>query len=478
MGVVSDVDLTRLEQARWAVVINALEDAALLKALWPLIEHRMRQMGLTPPAVTFREGESAGAWYNRHTDGGKKTLKESWGQIPPVLLYRPGERTNQWLARAPHGVANTTVDPRRGVPFYLMLLGRPGALSEDDETFIPLVFQYELDIFWGVGRVCFTDEQGQHRLSDYTTYTERLIEHEQRRDAAERVRREIVYFATRHEADRSTFYSADELVLPLHRWSTNPSSTALSQGYSSSLYIGPSATRARFESILTGDDVGSAPALLFTAAHGLGMPLSDERLVMHQGALVMGDWNGSGPLRREHWFAGEDLVALSARRVGGMFAILSGTYSAGCPAEDEFIVQQGQRARIAPFALIAQLPQQLLVNGAVGILGYAERAWTYSFQGTAGIQSQPQPFEDMLGSLTRGYCVGHATDQLNAIQGLRSMSLIEELSQIDYGRDYDPAKLARLWMARNDSRNYTLLGDPAARIQHLTGLNGSPRALG
>ena len=40
----------------------------------------------------------------------------------------------------------------------------------------------------------------------------------------------------------------------------------------------------------------------------------------------------------------------------------------------------------------------------------------------------------------------------------------EEIDQIDYGRDYDPYQLARLWMARNDARNYALLGDPAARL--------------
>lgn len=471
LGAVSDIDLTKLEQGRWAIVINARDAAALIKALWPLVEHRMRQMGHRPPEVTWRDGESAGAWYNRHSDGGKKTLKESWGQIPPVLVYRPGEKVSAWLARAPHGVANTTVDPRRGVPFYLMLVGRPGPLGPDDETFIPLSFQYELDIFWGVGRVCFTDAEGQHRLADYTRYAEGLaaLEGRAQAEAAARMRKEVVYLATRHEEDRSTQLSADGLVRPLAAWSANPENTPLQRGFGHSLFTEAQASRSNLERILRGGDDGKAPALLFSATHGLGgLPLGDRRLVEHTGSLVLADWSGFGNVEREHWFAGEDLAAMRGDlRVEGGVAFLFACYGAGCPAQDEFIFERGQeRPQIAPFPLIAQLPQQLLLGGAIGVLGHVERAWTYSFQGTEGVEGQSQPFEDVLGQLMKGRCLGHATDQFNAIQGARALALTEEIDQIDYGRDYDPYELARLWMARNDARNYALLGDPAARLPY------------
>lgn len=467
LGTVADVSQSKLEEARWAVVISATEDAALIKAIWPLIEHRMQQMGHKAPAVTWRDGENAGAWLSRHSDGLKQTLKESWGKIPPVLLYRPGDRVSQWLAR--HGVSQGPVDPRRGVPFYLMIAGRPGPLAEGDDTAVPLSFQYELDIFWGVGRICFTDAQGQHRLADYTTYAERLVGVEKRsaKQAAERLRKEIVYLATKHEDDKSTKRSAEELVLPLDRWSANPANIPTKHGFAHRPFVEAQATRANFERLLNGGDDGKAPALLFTASHGLGLPLSDERLALHQGALVLQDWSGFGNVKREHWFAGEDLAGLSGgAKVEGTMAFLFACYGAGCPDLDEFIFDDDKtRPQIAPFPLIAQLPQQLLVNGALGVIGHVERAWTYSFSNDQAT-AQSQAFEDVLGRLMQGRRAGDATDQFNIIQGARAQALVEELENIKFGKNVEPLELAKLWMARNDARNYALLGDPAARLPY------------
>ncbi|NTU80815.1 MAG: C1 family peptidase [Chloroflexales bacterium] len=469
LGTVADIAQEKLEEARWAVVINALEDAALIKASWPLIAHRMRQMGLTPPPVDFRDGENAGAWLSRHSDGLKQTLKESWGKIPPVLLYRPGERVNQWLAR--HGVSNGPVDPRRGVPFYLLLLGRPGPLSDDDETSIPLGFQYELDIFWGVGRVCFTDALGQHRLGDYTTYAERLVGLEQRAaaEAQRRLRKEIAYFATRHEGDTSTQRSADELVGPLAAWASNPENIPLKKGFGHTLHSEGAATRATLERILRGGDDGKAPALLFTASHGLGgLPLGDERLIMHTGSLVLQDWAGSGPISREQCFTGADLAALGPT-VEGSLAFLFACYSLGCPAIDEFLIhERDELTTIAPFPLIAQLPQLLLLSGALGVIGHVDRAWTYALSNGKAI-AQSQPFEDVLGRLLQGRRLGDALDQFDVMRGARAVDLVEELENIKFGKTVEPFELAQLWMARNDARNYALLGDPAARLPYHEG---------
>jgi hypothetical protein len=462
LGVVADISAQKLEESRWALVINALEDAALIKAIWPLVERRMAEMGLTTPAVDWRAGESAASWLSRHSDGGKQNLREHWGKIPPVLIYRPGESVPKWLAR--HGVTTGPVDPRRGVPYYLLLLGRPGPLSEGDETAIPLNFQYLLDIFWGVGRLCFTDEQGQHRLADYTAYAERVASFERAQDAANRLRKEVVYFSTKHDMDTSTIRSTNELALPLIGWHTNPANIPTRGGFAHRAFIEADATKDNLAGVLGGSD-GKPPAVLFTAGHGLGLPLSDPRLPLHQGALVTQDWSGAGPVTREHWFAGEDLSADA--KVEGMFAFLFACYGAGCPDKDEFIFdEQQQRRQIAPFPLIAQLPQRLLAGGALGVLGHVERAWTYSFSGVEGAKGQSQPFEDVLGRLLQGRRAGDATDQFNVIQGDRAMTLTEELENIKFGKIVDPIELAKLWMARNDARNYALLGDPAARLPY------------
>lgn len=464
LGVVADIKAAELDQARWAVVINAFEDAALIEAVWPLIEHRMRQMKLTPPPVSFQPGEDAKTWHARHTEGGTQNLKDHWGKIPPVMIYRPDERHGQWLGR--HGVAAGPVDPRRGVPYYLLLLGRPGPLADGDNKQIPMNFQYLLDIFWGVGRLCFTDDQGNHRIDDYKAYTERLITFELAQDARERLRKEVVYFSTRHDADIATIRSANELALPLTRWHENPENTPAKLGYTMRSFIEREATKDTLGKVLNVSGGDKPPAILFTAGHGLGLPLSDPKLVMHQGALITQDWGG-GTVKPEHWFAGEDL---GSARVDGMFAFLFACYGLGCPDLDEFIFTSGtgveeERPRVANFPLIAQLPQRLLANGALGVLGHVDRAWTFSFSGTEPkVTAQSQPFEDVLGRLLKGKRAGDATDQFNTIQGDRAMTLTEELENIKFGKQVDDFELAKLWMARNDARNYALLGDPAARL--------------
>lgn len=465
LGVTSDISANDLDSARWAVVINALEDSALIKAVWPLIEHRMVQMKLTPPAVSFKDGENAGAWVNRHNDGGKLNLKDHWGKIPPVLVYRPGERVATWLGR--YGVASGPVDPRRGVPYYLLILGRPGPLNEDDEAYIPMNFQYLLDIFWGVGRICFTDNQGQHRLEDYTAYAGKVITFEQASDAKERMLKEVVYFSTSHDLDIATMRSTKELVTPLTQWHENAANTPAKLNFGQRAFIGEEASRVNLSAVLNGSGKGKAPAILFTASHGLGLPLSDDRLAMLQGSLITSEWSGAGPVTESHWFSGDHLG--SDAKVEGMFAFLFACYGAGCPDKDEFIfdpqlgVEEG-RPQVARFPLIAQLPQKLLVNGALGVLGHVDRAWTFSFSGIEDVRGQSQPFEDVLGRLLQGKRAGDATDQFNVIQGDRAMALTEELENIKFGKIVEDVEISRLWMARNDARNYALLGDPAARL--------------
>jgi hypothetical protein len=455
-GTVADVDPNDLAAARWAVVVHAEDSVEILKALWPLIAHRSEQMDVTLPAVTFGAGETCGAWLNRYTDGGSKSFERDWGSIPPVLLYRPNEGVNTWLAR--HGVMAGPVDPERGMPYYLLLAGRPGAPGGDPAV-IPLHFQYELDVFWSVGRLSFTDLGGQHRYDDYRTYAERMVEFEKRSDAADQLSREIAFFGTKHELDNSTILSAEELITPLVQWSSAANRLPVRRQFSQRSFVEETATRSNLEALLT---ASKPPALLFTASHGLGLPLRDERLVAHQGALVTQDWTGFGSISREHWFAGEDLSERT--NVAGMIGFLFACYGAGCPDVDEFVFDpQKGRAQIAPFNFVAQLPQQLLKRGMLAIIGHVERAWTYSFR-DGKAQAQSQSFEDVLGRLVQGKRVGDAMDQFNIIQGARSLALTQMLELITFGRQVPPREIARLWMARNDARNYALLGDPAVKL--------------
>lgn len=450
-GVVADVDQEDLAQARWALVVSATDDARIIEALWPLIEHRAQQQGIALPSIAFRPGETCAEWASRYAD-----IRQPWEQRAPVLVCRPNERVNAWLAR--HGTMAGPVKPSQGVPFYLLIAARPGPLAPNDQAFISFNFQYELDIFWGVGRVCFTDERGQHRYADYAAYAQRLVDYERRKANEIRLRREIVYFGTRHDLDKSTERSAVELVTPLAEW--HDRGLPQRQGYSKRLLLANDATRSNFEQALR--EGNQPPAILFSATHGLGLPANDRELIPYQGALVTQDWTGFGGIKREHWFAAEDLP--STLSLEGMVALLFACYGAGCPQQDEFIFDPTKgRPVIAPFTFVAQLPQQMLLRGALGVVGHVERAWTYGFS-MDGARGQTQSFEDVIGRLVAGKRLGSATDQFNIIQAARSMTLAEELENIKFGKQPEPRELSTLWMARNDARNYMLLGDPAARL--------------
>ena len=69
------------------------------------------------------------------------------------------------------------------MPFYLLLAGRPGPSGSGDTAFLPFLLQYQLDIFWGVGRLCFTNPAtGQHDYGAYAAYAEQVVAFEQRQE--------------------------------------------------------------------------------------------------------------------------------------------------------------------------------------------------------------------------------------------------------------------------------------------------------
>lgn len=462
LGLVFGISPDRLDESRWAIVIHANEDARLLEALFPLIRHRSAQQQITLPPLDVQPGETCKAWLDRLVPN----AAVPWAERPPVLLYYSGESSSNWLRR--HGVSHGPVDPRRGVPYYLLLVGHPGATRTTVPPHIPFLFQYELDLFWGVGRICFTDEQGNHRLQDYRTYAEQVVAFEQRDDPG--YGRQFVLFGTRHDFDTATQRSANELVLPLAQGDGEYPSVAARSGFGQQLYLaageqGQPATRANLQAILRGQTPNGRPALLFTATHGLGFPFDDPVLVERQGALLCQDWPGVGTMQREHYFAATDLD--TATDVQGLIVCCFACYGAGCPEQDEFVFavgeEQVERPFIAPFPLISHLAQQLLLRGALAFIGHIDRAWTYSFS-APGVPAQVQGFEDLLARLMAGKRAGFAMDQFNQRQGALALLLSNELENISFGKQVQPPELSKLWIARNDARNYALLGDPAVRL--------------
>ena len=462
LGLVHGRSYDQLHAAGWAIVVSVEDDAALLTALEPLIAHRCREQGLPVPVLTSDQGETCGAWLARQGADMQRPMGAEVALHLPILTYQPGESCSSWLAR--YNVSARPVDPARGVPFYLLLIGRPGPLSPADLAYIPFEFQYQLDLFWGVGRLCFTDDDGYHDLAAYTAYAEHVVAHERQMRPKQR---RIVYFAPEHDLDRATQASVRELVRPLAEGVAGQPSIAAQYGFQQELLLTTAATRVNLAGVLGGGST-PCPDLFFAASHGVGFPSTDPRLRTTQGALVCQDWTGYGNITREHWFCAEDLAPTADVR--GLIAILFGCYSLGCPRDDQFTALTAPPCPIAPHTLVARLPQMLLRQGALAIFGHIDRAWTYSFRGNTqgsarSAHAQTQAFEDLLARIMDGKRMGYATDQFNAQQGATAVELSEcLLQQLARPTDDKTDELSLLWAAHNDLRNYALLGDPAVRL--------------
>ena len=419
LGLPDGIDPADVKQAGWAIVYHEDEDPAVREALAPLVEHRRQQIG---------------------NDA-----------LVKVLTYQEGEDRASWAAR--HDVATGTVDPAK-VPYYVLLAGSPER--------IPFLFGHLLDVEYAVGRLHLDTAEA------YSAYVDSLIRYETG-DTAPNAK-EVVYWSPRHRFDLATQMSADLLVNPLVQGEGGTISEgggiAEQRGFRTKKIWGDEATKAALLDVLA-PAAAQAPALLFTASHGLGLPRGHERQLDDQGALLSQDWPGFGTISPDHYVSASDVLAAHAR-VHGMIAFLFACYGAGTPSRDRFLHRPDEEPPvIADEAFIAALPKALLSvpgGGALACIGHVERAWGYSIRaGTAS--PQIGPFRNALSRLLRGQPVGHAVKDFNERYASLSTELNTKLENMGFGATVPDMDLASNWIERNDAEGYAVIGDPAARLR-------------
>ncbi len=398
------VDSRDLSQTGWGVVLAEDADPAILEALAPLLELRERQAG-----------------------GGYRQLTGAQG-------IRAKESKLRFLAR--HGAASGPVSG--GLPYYLLLVGSPEA--------IPFEMQYQIDVSYAVGRLYFED------LADYRRYAETVVATEE--GAREREPR-VEVFSVQPPASGPR----DKTLERMHRFLTQPLATRLRQecaGWEVAESVGPASTRESFGRCLGGR---TSPALLFASSHGCQYPPGDPEQVSGQGALLCADEPGGA------FFRGADLGPEA--EPAGLIAFLFACFSAGTPRHNDFFHRGGrEQVEASPQPFLADLPKRLLTHprgGASALVGHVDRAWTYSFSWPGG-ESQIEVFVSALKRLLNGYPVGAAMEPLNLRYAELECDLARLRENIEHGGEADLMQLTNLWTARNDARNYIVIGDPAVRL--------------
>jgi hypothetical protein len=411
------IDAGDLAQAGWGVLFAPGVDQDIKDALGPLIAHR-RQQGANP-CVVF--------------DG--------------PTSYLPGDDAVSWLAR--RRVRLDVVNPDNGVPFYLLMVGSPEQL--------PFEFQYGLDLYWGVGRLWL------QAADDFRRYAESVIAYETAPGV--RATRQVALFSPEHDFDAATQLFNAQVTTPLQSGEgTRPVPLGTRQRFALQVFRGADATKDALSRVFRGDVPGGAVSLLFSGGHGMEFELDDPRQDANQGALVCQDWPGFGAIDPSHWFAASDVP--HDAKVHGLIHVMFACYGGGCPSRDQFDRLGTSPRPLAAQPFFSRLPQRLLAHegGALAVLAHIDRAWAYSFQAPRG-GSQVQGFRDVLNRLMIGERIGQATDTFNLRWAALSTTLAEMQLDLHRGVDVPLGTLGRLWVARDDARNFMVLGDPAVRLR-------------
>jgi hypothetical protein len=435
-GVAAHIDATNLAHTGWGVIFpsvtpgaEAKRQEAIREALKPLLDHRKRQVN--------------SELYYQEFDGER--------------ACEPTDTNQTFFDRLNGHDAGAPADPESGVPYYLLLVGSPSEIS--------FSFQYQLDITYAVGRVHFEKPDGSPDLDAYYNYARSVVEAETR---PLKLARELAFFAVQNPNDRATEISRHQLVPPLSDWLEKAREL---QGWKLQRHYDDAARKATLTRLVGG---GETPALLFTASHGMGFDLGDNRQIRHGGALLCSDWVNPRPfvpVTEDLYFSCDDVA--SDARLHGLIAFNFACYGGGTPEENEYAhLAPTKNPRIAERPFVARLPQRLLGHpkgGALATIGHIERAWSDSVPTAKGAANRIGVFSSTLFDLMKGKPVGLAMEYFNQRYAQLGADMSSEIQKLEKGKDEaaikrKKAEFGRKWTMHNDARDYVVNGDPAVRL--------------
>ena len=181
-----------------------------------------------------------------------------------------------------------------------------------------------------------------------------------------------------------------------------------------------------------------APDLVFTASHGLGMPLAHADQSPLQGALVCQEWPGpsAGHFDPAWCFAAADVDP--AVDLAGMISFHFACYGAGTPRYDDFAdarrrhVATAVGSRPAPSSPPCRSGCSANPAAAPGAVGHVERAWGYSFD-SPDVGSQTGVYESTIRRLLDGHPLGSALEHFNQRYAELASDLLAELEEVAGG---------------------------------------------
>ncbi len=355
-----------------------------------------------------------------------------------------GVSAGEW-ARQFNVSLDTQVDPSNGLPYYLLIVGSPDQISFE--------FQADLKSQFVVGRLYFDD------IDDYGRYARAVVQYESESYQPMQARSSALW-VTRNPGDLAT-----ALLSGTISYNLLPPGVPLGQTkrFLLNAFVNEQATKPQLIEILRGNVPVGPPAVIFTGCHGCdysGSDLDTQRRL--QGSFLTQEWVRGNPGNASNQFTADDLP-VDAKLLGTV-GFLFACYSGACPVLDSYRSNpDGSPIKVAPQPIISRIPQALLSRGMLAAIAHIDLAFPYAFQdanGTPQVQAIRSPLEQIMD----GNRIGYAADSLTALWNTRAARL-----GLRQGIKTPPVPTAQeigtLTIARDDARNYIVLGDPATQLR-------------